>query len=94
MYVPLDRVKDVEAWTKEYKRLKQLIRAVTLAALGELLVVELTDEDVLLNFDDVVEVLEVAALLPQDTSIRDDRMRMQITNKYNFLFILSPYNFK
>jgi hypothetical protein len=58
------------------------------AALGELLVVELTDEDVLLNFDDVVEVLEVAALLLQDTSIRDDKMRMQIVNKYNFLFIM------
>mgnify|MGYP006893484364 CR=1 FL=1 len=36
VYVPLDRVQDVEAWTKEYKRLKQLIRSVTAAALGEL----------------------------------------------------------
>jgi hypothetical protein len=36
VYVPLDRVKDVEAWTKEYKRLKTLIRSVTKAALGEL----------------------------------------------------------
>jgi hypothetical protein len=36
VYVPLDRVRDVEAWTKEYRRLKKLIRAVTLAALGEL----------------------------------------------------------
>ena len=36
VYVPLDRVGDVEQWTKEYKRLKQLIRAVTQAALGEL----------------------------------------------------------
>jgi len=36
VYVPLDRVKDVEAWTKEYKRLKELIRAVTRASLGEL----------------------------------------------------------
>jgi len=36
VYVPLDRVKDVEAWTKEYKRLKGLIRAVTKASLGEL----------------------------------------------------------
>ena len=36
VYVPLERVKDVEAWTKEYKRLKHLIRAVTAAALGEL----------------------------------------------------------
>ena len=36
VYVPLDRVRDVEAWTKEYKRLKQLIRAVTQASLGEL----------------------------------------------------------
>jgi hypothetical protein len=61
---------------------------IVVAALGELLVVELTDEDVLLNFDDVVEVLEVAALLLQDTSIRDDKMRMQIVNKYNFLFIM------
>ena len=34
--VPLDRVKDVEAWTKEYKRLKKLVRAVTEASLGEL----------------------------------------------------------
>jgi hypothetical protein len=49
---------------------------IVVAALGGLLVTELTDEDVLLNFDDVVEVLEVAVLLPQDTSIRDDRMRM------------------
>ena len=36
VYVPRDRVRDVEAWTKEYKRLKQLIRAVTQASLGEL----------------------------------------------------------
>lgn len=36
VYVPLDRVKDVEAWIKEYKRLKKLIRAVTKASLGEL----------------------------------------------------------
>jgi hypothetical protein len=36
VYVPLDRVKDVEAWTKEYRRLKQLIRAVTEASVGEL----------------------------------------------------------
>ena len=36
VYVPLDRVKDVETWTKEYKRLKQLIRTVTQASLGEL----------------------------------------------------------
>ena len=36
VYVPLDRVKDVEAWTQEYKRLKQLIRSVTRASLGEL----------------------------------------------------------
>jgi hypothetical protein len=36
VYVPLDRVEDVEAWTKEDKRLKQLIRAVTRASLGEL----------------------------------------------------------
>ena len=36
VYVPLDRVKDVETWTKEYKRLKQLIRSVTKASLGEL----------------------------------------------------------
>ena len=36
VYVPLDRVEDVERWLKEYKRLKQLIRAVTQAALGEL----------------------------------------------------------
>ena len=36
VYVPLDRVEDVKAWTKEYKRLKQLIRAATQASLGEL----------------------------------------------------------
>jgi hypothetical protein len=36
VYVPLDRVKDVEAWTKEYKRLKGLIRSATNASLGEL----------------------------------------------------------
>jgi hypothetical protein len=36
VYVPLERVKDVETWTQEYKRLKQLIRAVTQAARGEL----------------------------------------------------------
>jgi hypothetical protein len=36
VYVPLERVEDVKAWTKEYKRLKQLIRAATLASLGEL----------------------------------------------------------
>jgi hypothetical protein len=36
VYVPLDRVKDVEAWIKEYKRLKKLIRTVTQASLGEL----------------------------------------------------------
>ena len=36
VYVPLDRVKDVEAWIKEYKRLKKLIRSVTKASLGEL----------------------------------------------------------
>ena len=36
VYVPVDRVKDVEAWTKEYKRLKRLIRSVTQASLGDL----------------------------------------------------------
>ena len=36
VYVPLERVKDVEAWTKEYKRLKELIKSVTKASLGEL----------------------------------------------------------
>ena len=36
VYVPLDRVKDVETWTREYKRLKELIRSVTRASLGEL----------------------------------------------------------
>ena len=36
VYVPLDRVKDVEAWIKEYKRLKQLIRTVTQTSLREL----------------------------------------------------------
>lgn len=36
VYVPLDRVQDVETWAKEYKRLKHLIRSVTKASLGEL----------------------------------------------------------
>lgn len=36
VYVPVDRVKDVEAWTKEYKRLKKLIRAVTEVSRKEL----------------------------------------------------------
>jgi hypothetical protein len=36
VYVPLDRVKDVETWTREYRRLKQLIRAVTETSLREL----------------------------------------------------------
>lgn len=36
VYVPLDRVKDVEAWTQAYKRLKQMVRNVTQASLGEL----------------------------------------------------------
>jgi hypothetical protein len=36
VYVPLDRVQDVEAWTKEYKRLKKLVRSVTETSVGEL----------------------------------------------------------
>lgn len=36
VYVPLDRVEEVEQWTKEYKRLKRLIKAVTRSSLGEL----------------------------------------------------------
>jgi len=36
VYVPLDRVKDVEAWTQAYKQLKQMVRKVTQASLGEL----------------------------------------------------------
>jgi hypothetical protein len=36
VYVPLDRVQDVETWAKEYKRLKHLIRSVTRASLEEL----------------------------------------------------------
>ena len=36
VYVPLDRVEEVERWTKEYKRLKRLIKAVTRSSLGEL----------------------------------------------------------
>lgn len=36
VYVPLDRVAEVERWTKEYKRLKRLVKAVTRASLGEL----------------------------------------------------------
>ena len=36
VYVPLDRVEDVKQWTREYKRLKRLIKTVTRASLGEL----------------------------------------------------------
>ena len=36
VYVPLDRVEDVIQWTREYKRLKALIRSVTQNSLGEL----------------------------------------------------------
>ena len=36
VYVPTDRVEDVEAWIKQYKRLKKLIRSVTQTGLGEL----------------------------------------------------------
>jgi len=36
VYVPLERVKDVETWIKEYKRLKKLIRALTENSLREL----------------------------------------------------------
>ena len=36
VYVPLDRVRDVETWTQRFKRLKQLIRAVTDVSLKEL----------------------------------------------------------
>ena len=36
VYVPLARVEDVEAWIRQYKRLKSLIKAVTKASLGEL----------------------------------------------------------
>jgi hypothetical protein len=36
VYVPVDRVEDVEAWIREYKRLKKLVRSVTKASLGEL----------------------------------------------------------
>lgn len=36
VYVPLDRVKDVEAWIKEHKRLKKLIREVTNVSMEEL----------------------------------------------------------
>ena len=36
VYVPLDRVEDVERWTREYKRLKKLVRAVTQTSLKEL----------------------------------------------------------
>ena len=41
---------------------------------------------VCVEFDDVVE-----ALLPQDTSTKDDRMRTQIANRYNLPFTLSPF---
>ena len=36
VYVPLDRVRDVEQWTQQYKRLKRLIRSVTEVSLQEL----------------------------------------------------------
>ena len=36
VYVPLDRVEDVEAWIRQYKRLKALIKAATKASVGEL----------------------------------------------------------
>ena len=36
LYVPLDRVEDVIQWTREYKRLKKLVRNVTRAGMGEL----------------------------------------------------------
>ena len=36
VYVPLDRVQEVEAWSKEYKRLKKLIRSLTENSLREL----------------------------------------------------------
>jgi uncharacterized protein involved in propanediol utilization len=57
------------------------------AVLGELLEGELVGKDELVKFD-VVEELEVAELLPQDTNTKDGTMRMQIANKYNLLFIL------
>jgi len=56
------------------------------AGLDEL-IVALVGEDGLVSFD-VGEVLEVAELLPQDTSTKDGRMRTQIANKYNFLFTM------
>jgi hypothetical protein len=52
--------------------------------LGELLVVELADEDVLVAVDDVVEFVVV---LPQELSINDVRRKQQMTPKYNLLFI-------
>jgi hypothetical protein len=36
VYVPVDRIKDVEQWCKQYKRLKRLIKAVTQATLMDL----------------------------------------------------------
>ena len=36
VYVPLDRVRDVEQWTRQYKRLKRLVRSVTEVSLQEL----------------------------------------------------------
>ena len=41
---------------------------------------------VCVEFDDVV-----VALLPQDTSTKDGRMKTQIANRYNLPFILSPF---
>jgi hypothetical protein len=55
--------------------------------LDKLFVVELAYEDVLLLVDDVTEFV---VALPQEISINDVKRRKQITNKYNFLFILSP----
>jgi hypothetical protein len=49
-----------------------------------MLVVGLVNGKVDVELDDVVD-----PLLPQDTSIRDGRMRTQIASRYNFIFTLS-----
>ena len=52
--------------------------------LVEMLVVEFVDGNVCVELDDVV-----VALLLQDAITRNGRMRTQIANRYNLLFILS-----
>jgi len=52
-----------------------------------LLVVELLDGDVVLKFDDLVEVVP---LLPQDACIKVRTIRKHVDSTNNLPFILSP----